>query len=87
LGVEAPVSILAAARLGHSILDDRYRPRVDLTARARRDLAASRKLEIVGLRHAVPDLEPSLPPATRVQGANPLPYYMTVGREHQANAG
>ena len=80
LGVEAPISILAAARLGHSILDDTYRPVVDLTARAVRDLPAGRKLDIVGLRHAVPDLEPGLTPAMPVSGSAPLPYYMAVGR-------
>ncbi|MGE8943785.1 hypothetical protein ACO2I3_17915 [Leptospira interrogans] len=80
LGVEAPISILAAARLGHSILDESYRPVVDLTARAMRDLPAGRRLDIVGSRHAVPDLEPGLTPAMAVSGAAPLPYYMAVGR-------
>ncbi len=80
LGVEAPISILAAARLGQSILDERYRPVVDLTARAQRDLPAGHKLEIVGTRHAVPDLEPVLTPAAAVRGDAPLPYYMAVGR-------
>lgn len=80
LGVEAPISILAAARLGQSILDDRYRPVVDLTARAMRDLPAGRRLDIVGTRHAVPDLEPGLTPSARVSGSAPLPYYMAVGR-------
>ena len=80
LGVEAPISILAAARLGQSILDDRYRPVVDLTARAQRDLPAGHELEIVGTRHAVPHLEPVLTPASAVRGSAPLPYYMAVGR-------
>jgi len=80
LGVEAPISILSAARLGQSILDQRYRPVVDLTARAMRDLPAGHKLEIVGTRHAVPDLEPVLTPAAAVRGNAPLPYYMAVGR-------
>ncbi|MCL4765786.1 MAG: flagellar biosynthesis protein FlgA [Hyphomicrobiaceae bacterium] len=80
LGVEAPISILAAARLGQSILDERYCPVVDLTARAMRDLPAGHKLDIAGMRHAVPDLEPVLTPAAAVAGASPLPYYMAVGR-------
>ena len=80
LGVEAPISILAAARLGQSIIAERYRPVVDLTARAMRDLPAGHKLEIVGTRHAVPDLEPVLTPAVAVTGSAPLPYYMAVGR-------
>ncbi len=79
LGVEAPISIMAAARLDHSILDDTYRPLVDLTARAMRDLPAGRRLDIVGMRHAVPDLEPGLSPAAPVADGQPLPYYMAVG--------
>ncbi len=80
LGVEAPITIMAAARLDHSVVDERYRPVVDLTARAMRDLAIGHNLEIVGTRHAVPDLEPGLTPALPVSGRNPLPYYMAVGR-------
>lgn len=80
LGVEAPITIMAAARLSHSVVDERYRPVVDLTARAMRDLPAGHKLEIVGTRHAIPDLEPGLTPATSVSGGNPLPYYMAVNR-------
>lgn len=80
LGVEAPITIMAAARLNHSVVDERYRPVVDLTARAMRDLPAGHKLEIVGTRHAVPDLEPGLTPAMSVSAGNPLPYYMAVNR-------
>lgn len=80
LGVEAPITIMAAARLSHSVVDERYRPVVDLTARALRDLPAGHTLEIVGTRHAVPDLEPGLTPSKSVTGGNPLPYYMAVGR-------
>jgi predicted homoserine dehydrogenase-like protein len=80
LGVEAPITIMAAARLAHSVVDERYRPVVDLTARAMRDLPAGHRLEIVGTRHAVPDLEPGLTPAKPVSGGNPLPYYMAVNR-------
>jgi predicted homoserine dehydrogenase-like protein len=80
LGVEAPITIMAAARLSHSVLDERYRPVADVTARAMRDLPAGHKLDIVGTRHAVPDLEPGLTPARPAAGSNPLPYYMAVGR-------
>ena len=64
---------MAAARLDHSVVDERYRAVVDLTARAMRDLAIGHNLEIVGTRHAVPDLEPGLTPALPVSGRNPLP--------------
>jgi predicted homoserine dehydrogenase-like protein len=80
LGVEAPVSIVAAARLGHSILDERYRPVCDLVAKAGSDLPKGHTLAIVGTRHAVPGLEPLLVPSAPARGANPLPYYMAVGR-------
>lgn len=81
LGVEAPISIVAAARLGHSVLDDAYRPRVDLVARAARDLPAGHVLGIEGDRHAVPGLEPLLLPTAQAGPASPLPYYMAVGRK------
>jgi predicted homoserine dehydrogenase-like protein len=80
LGVEAPVSIVAAARLGHSILDECYRPVCDLVAKAERDLPDQHTLAIVGARHAVPGLEPLLVPSGPARGANPLPYYVAVGR-------
>jgi predicted homoserine dehydrogenase-like protein len=80
LGVEAPISIMAAARLDQSIVDAGYRPVVDLTARAMRDLPAGHRLDIVGNRHAVPGLEPGLTPAAAVRAGAPLPYYMAVGR-------
>ncbi|WP_375457767.1 SAF domain-containing protein [uncultured Enterovirga sp.] len=80
LGVEAPISIVAAARLGHDMLDEAYRPVCDLVARAERDLPAGRCLDIVGLRHAVPDLQPLLVDAAPARGSAPLPYYMAVGR-------
>ena len=80
LGVEAPISIVAAARLGHSILDEAYRPRLDLAARAARNLSAGDVLGIEGDRHAVPGLEPLLLPTVQADPASPLPYYMAVGR-------
>jgi predicted homoserine dehydrogenase-like protein len=80
LGVEAPLSLMAASRLGNSSLDESYRPVVDLTARAMVDLPAGRILDIVGDRHAIPDLEPLLTAAQPVQDSTPLPYYMASGR-------
>lgn len=80
LGVEAPLCILAAARLGNQYTDDDYLPRIDLTARAECDLPAGTVLNIVGTRHAVPGLIPQLTPARAVKGEAPLPYYMAVGR-------
>ncbi|HEX2555021.1 MAG TPA: SAF domain-containing protein [Microvirga sp.] len=80
LGVEAPTSIVAAARLRHDMVDESYRPVCDLVAKAETDLPAGHVLDIVGTRHAVPGLEPLLVDALPASGANPLPYYMAVGR-------
>lgn len=80
LGVEAPMSLLAASRLDHSILTDDYRLRVDLVCRATRDIAAGEVLAIEGTRHAVPALDPGLMPAVADGDDSPLPYYMAVGR-------
>jgi predicted homoserine dehydrogenase-like protein len=80
LGVEAPLSMLAATRIGNSVLGAQYRPVVDLVARAERDLPAGHKLEIVGTRHAVPDLRPELGAARAARGSAPCPYYLAVGR-------
>jgi predicted homoserine dehydrogenase-like protein len=80
LGVEAPTSIVAAARLKHDMVTESYRPVCDLVAKAEHDLPAGHVLDIVGTRHAVPGLEPLLVDAAPAEGSNPLPYYMTVGR-------
>lgn len=80
LGVEAPISVMAAARLGHCTVDAAYRQRVDVVARAARDLPAGHVLAIEGNRHAVPGLEGGLLPAAPIGPAAPLPYYMAVGR-------
>ncbi len=80
LGVEAPVSIMAAARLRHCMVDESYRPVCDLVARASRDLPAGDRLDIVGHRHAVPHIDPGLVARADAQAADALPYYMAVGR-------
>ena len=80
LGVEAPVSILAAARLDHCMVDDSYRPVCELVARAARDLAAGDRLDIVGTRHAVPHIDAGLVEIDTARADNALPYYMAVGR-------
>ena len=80
LGVEAPMSVMAAVRLGNVMVDETYAPVVDLTAVAAQDLKAGTELAIVGNRHAVPGLEARLTPARAVTSGAPLPYYMAVGR-------
>lgn len=80
LGVEAPVSVLGAARIDHSILDDSYALRTELAARARVAIPAGTVLAIEGNRHAVPQLEALLLPAAAPGPDAPLPYYMAVGQ-------
>lgn len=79
LGVEAPVSIMAAARLRHCMVDEAYRPVCDLVARAVRDLPAGTRLDIVGTRHAVPDIGAGLVEIGAARAETALPYYMAVG--------
>lgn len=80
LGVEAPMSILAATRAGNPNVDESYRPVADMVARADADLPAGRKLDIVGNRHVVPGLTAEMAPAQAVKAGAPCPYYMAVGR-------
>ena len=80
LGVEAPISAMAAGRLGHAIPAQGYRPVVDLVARAAHDLPAGHLLAIEGNRHAVPGLDPLVLPARPARGAAPAPYYLAVGQ-------
>lgn len=80
LGVEAPISAMAAGRLGHSVPGGDYRPVVDLVARAARDLPAGHLLAMEGNRHAVPGLDALLLPAAPASGRAPAPYYLAVGQ-------
>lgn len=80
LGVEAPISAMAAGRLGHSIPGSFYRPVTDLVARAARDLPAGHLLAMEGNRHAVPGLDALLLPYAAASGSAPAPYYLAVGQ-------
>jgi predicted homoserine dehydrogenase-like protein len=80
LGVEAPISAMAAGRLGHAIPAEGYRPMVDLVARAARDLPAGHLLAMEGNRHAVPGLDALVLPARPARGDAPAPYYLAVGQ-------
>lgn len=83
LGVEAPLSILSAVRLGKSTGGARPVPRSDLVAVADRDLVAGEVLAL-GAGHGVGCLEPRLAPPQRstVQGSDGkgyVPYYLAAG--------
>jgi predicted homoserine dehydrogenase-like protein len=79
LGVEAPVSILAAARLGRSVLDESARPVCDMIAVAAEDLPAGTRLEMAGTRHTLRALDARLADAAGGAPDAPVPYYMLTG--------
>jgi predicted homoserine dehydrogenase-like protein len=77
LGAEAPMSALSAAVLGTTTGTDDVRPRVDLVARASRDLEPGETLAM-GARHVIDGFEPLLMPARPLGDAEPLPYYLAT---------
>ena len=80
LGVEAPITILAAALCGHASAGADFQPRCDFVARAARDLPAGTVLAIGDQHtHSVPHLVPNLVDAAPVGAGRPLPYYMATG--------
>ena len=80
LGVEAPISILAAVLCGHSSVGAGFRPRCDMVARAARDLPAGTLLAIGDQHtHSVAALEPHLVDAAPIGTGRPMPYYMLTG--------
>jgi predicted homoserine dehydrogenase-like protein len=78
LGAEAPMSAVAAQRLGCSTGGLDVRPRIDLVARASRDIEPGEVLAM-GSRHVIGGLDPELVPARPLGEANPLPYYLATG--------
>jgi predicted homoserine dehydrogenase-like protein len=76
LGLEAPISVLAAALLGHATGAEELRPVCDLAARATQDLKAGTRLEIRGHHHTIDGTEGLLVDGFRAGGGNPFPYYM-----------
>jgi predicted homoserine dehydrogenase-like protein len=79
LGVEAPMSVLSACRLGVGTGGTEVRQRQDLVGRASRDLDPGEELTL-GERHVVAGLEPLLQPAAALADDAALPYYLAAGR-------
>jgi len=75
-GVETPLTILAAGRLGLPTGAIDYCPRVDLVAQARIDLRAG---EILGNDHSE-NWQALIRPAQRVESGAPLPLHMASGQ-------
>ncbi len=84
LGVETATSVLAASRLGISVLPAEAAQRVDLLARAARDLPAGTRLRL-DRDHALPGVVGELGPASPLAGQSPLPFYLAAGRTLQRN--
>ncbi len=81
LGVEAPISILSAALLGHPTGGHAPKPVVDLVAKTNRDWRAGETLAITNHHHhEVSGLDPLLIDAVPAEGSSPAPYYMAAGR-------
>ena len=82
LGIEAPITILAAGLLGIPTGATNPKPVVDLVARTDRDFAAGERLAITDAHHhEVAGLKPELIPAVRFATANPCPYYLATGAQ------
>jgi predicted homoserine dehydrogenase-like protein len=77
LGAEAAMSMLSAVQFGCSTGSGDVRPRVDLVARAARDLEPGERLAM-GARHVVEGLTHELVPARPLGPDAPLPYYLAV---------
>ena len=81
LGVEAPLSILSAARLGRSTGAVCPTPWTDLVAVASRDLRAGETLSLNQASHGVDALEPRLLPPQRMTLTGFAASESTAGRE------
>lgn len=82
LGIEAPITILAAGLLGIPTGATHPKPVVDLVARTDRDFGAGERLAITDAHHhEVAGLRPELIPAGRFAAANPCPYYLATGAQ------
>ena len=78
-GVETSITVLCAALLGVATGATKYLPRVDVCARATRDLAAG---EVLGNDHSPdhsPDLETVMLPAQPLRDGNLLPLHVGTG--------
>lgn len=80
LGAEAPMSILAAHRLGMATGQAIDRPICDMTMVATRPLRAGEVLTPEGRHHRVDGVEARLTPALAVGEDAPIPFFMAAGR-------
>jgi len=76
LGVEAPISVLAAGLLDHATGGEEMKPVCDLVGRVETDLKAGTVLEAVGHHHVIEGVESLLVDGIKATGKNPVPFYM-----------
>lgn len=81
LGVEVATSILDAAALGRSGYGDKYQPRHDLVAVARRDLPAGTVLAMGGHHHSIADVDAEIRPAAPLAHDQAVPFYLAADRK------
>ncbi|MBZ9559908.1 MULTISPECIES: flagellar biosynthesis protein FlgA [unclassified Modicisalibacter] len=80
LGLEAPISLLDAVLHGRTSGGGRAtRPRIDLVARATRDLPAGHRFEMVGHHRVIDGLRPEAHPARPIDGGGAAPFYLLPG--------
>ena len=76
LGVESATTVLAAALHGQSSGTEDVRPRYDVIGRTTQFLPAGTLLTVAGHHHQIAGVEGLLVEALRVEGGNPVPFYM-----------
>ncbi|WP_280567273.1 flagellar biosynthesis protein FlgA [Chromohalobacter sp. 296-RDG] len=80
LGLEAPISLLDAVLHGlPSGGGGATQPRVDLVARAIRDLPAGHRFEMNGHHRVIDGLRPEVHPARPIDGGGAAPFYLLPG--------
>lgn len=81
LGLEAATSVLEAAIHGRSSGAQAPFPRLDLVARATRNLSAGTVLAMGGHHHTIEGAAGELHPAQALAGGNPVPFYLAANRQ------
>jgi predicted homoserine dehydrogenase-like protein len=76
LGVESATTVLAAALHGMSSGTEDVRPRFDVVGRTTQFLPTGTVLTVAGHHHQIAGVEGLLVEALKVEGVNPVPFYM-----------
>ncbi|NWO11457.1 flagellar biosynthesis protein FlgA [Chromohalobacter salexigens] len=80
LGLEAPISLLDAVL--HNLPSgggEATQPRIDLVARAIRDLPTGHRFEMIGHHRVIDGLRPEAHPARSIDGGGAAPFYLLPG--------